>query len=79
MSDEVIELTLPADVLLTLALAAHTREITLNEFMQQVVRNACTEVFKVDGMVCLWCGEANKPLTRGYCKPDCETRSHSNP
>lgn len=74
---EVIELRLPTDALLTLAMHAHNRDITLNELMQEVVRDACTNTFKKAG-ACLWCGEKNVPLTRGYCKPDCETRSHSS-
>lgn len=74
---EVIELTLPEDALLTLAMAAHKRDITLNQLMQEIMRYACTNVFKDSG-VCLWCGD-EAPLIRGYCNPVCEGRSNSNP
>ncbi len=78
MSNETIELKLPADALLTLAMVAHDRDITLNELISDIMRNACFNEFVERVGVCLWCG-TEAPLTRGYCRAQCEGRSHSNP
>ena len=74
---ETVELCLPDEALLSLALAAHRRDITLNELMTDIMRDAVANTFEENG-VCLYC-YTKAPLTRHYCSVQCEVASHSSP